>query len=130
MMISLTRNDYEPDVCFFSQAKAQHFVADQMRFPAPDFVVEVLSDSTEENDRGIKFDDYAAHGVVEYWIVDPGAETLEQYALQANGRYELSIKAMTGEVRSSAVPGFTIPVRAIFDEQEQRAALRAIVATP
>jgi hypothetical protein len=44
--------------------------------------------------------------------------------------YELSIKAMTGEVRSFAVPGFTIPVRAIFDEQEQRAALRAIVATP
>ncbi len=45
----------------------------QSKFPAPDLIVEVLSESTEANDRGIKFEDYAAHGVVEYWIVDPMA---------------------------------------------------------
>ncbi len=66
VMISLTRNDYEPDICFFSNEKAKDFTDDQMHFPAPDFVVEILSDYTKKNDYGTKFRDYAAHGVAEY----------------------------------------------------------------
>ena len=127
IMISLTRNDYEPDICFFSKAKAEGFSPDQMRFPAPDFIVEVLSTSTEGSDRGVKYDDYAAHGVAEYWIVDPKTETVEQYQL-GNDRYELVIKAKTGEVQSLVIPDFEIPVRAIFDEDENRATLRDILA--
>ena len=129
IMVSLTRNDYEPDICFFGQAKAAALAPDQMRFPAPDFVVEVLSETTQDIDRGVKFDDYAAHGVSEYWIVDPVTETLEQYRLPENGdTYELVIKAMTGQVRSVAVPGFEIPVRAIFDPQVNRSSLQTILA--
>ena len=129
IMVSLTRNDYEPDICFFGTAKAAQLTPDQMRFPAPDFVVEVLSETTQAVDRGVKFDDYAAHGVVEYWIVDPVTETLEQYRLPENGDvYELVIKAMTGQVRSVAVPGFEIPVRAIFEPQANRSALQTILA--
>lgn len=33
LMISLTRNDYEPDICYFSAAIAAAFQPDQMRFP-------------------------------------------------------------------------------------------------
>ena len=98
-----------------------------MRFPAPDFVVEVLSVSTAAIDRGVKFEDYAAHGVSEYWIIDPDAETVEQHRL-AGDRYELAIKAQTGELRSVAVPGFVIPVRAIFDEQINQATLRQLLS--
>jgi Uma2 family endonuclease len=54
IMITLTRNDYEPDICFFKNEKAAHFTEDQILFPAPDLVVEILSDSTEERDRGVK----------------------------------------------------------------------------
>jgi Uma2 family endonuclease len=128
IMISLTRNDYEPDICFFTQDKAQYFRPEQMRFPAPDFVVEVLFDSTEEHDRGVKLVDYAAHGIAEYWILDPVIETLEQYALQESGEYKLLIKAQTGQLRSMAVQDFAIPVRAIFDEQENQAMLRRMLA--
>ncbi len=126
ILVSLTRNDYEPDICYFGQEKARQFRPDQMCFPAPDFVAEVLSDSTEQYDRGVKFDDYAAHGVMEYWIVDPDMETIEQYCLQGDG-YELAIKAQTGEMKSCAIPGFTIPVRAVFDERENQAALRGLM---
>jgi Uma2 family endonuclease len=66
LLITLTRNDYEPVIVYFGPEKAQTFTLDQMKFPAPDFVVEVLSPSTEDIDRGIKFQDYAAHGVTEY----------------------------------------------------------------
>jgi Uma2 family endonuclease len=131
IMVSLTRNDYEPDICYFGPAKAATFTPDQMRFPAPDLVVEVLSESTERHDRGVKFEDYAAHGVSEYWILDPDAETLEQYHLaEGADSYRLAIKAMTGQVRSFAIPGFEIPVRAIFDPETNQAALHALLSPP
>ena len=126
MLITLTRNDYEPDVCYFGPEKARTFTPDQMRFPAPDLVVEVLSPSTEANDRGIKFVDYAAHGVAEYWIVDPDAEMIEQYVLEGE-IYQLRVKTDTGTVRSVAVKGFAVPVCAVFDEAEKLAAVRRIL---
>lgn len=127
LLISLTRNDYEPDICYFGRETAARFRPDQMRFPAPDFVVEVLSASTAATDRGVKFDDYAAHGVSEYWIVDPETVTVEQYHL-AGDVFELAIKAQTGELRSFAVAGFIMPVRALFDDSANQAALRQLVA--
>lgn len=81
LLVSLSRNDYEPDVCYFGIAKASRFETSQMKSPAPDLVVEVLSESTERVARGIKFDDYAAHGVREYWILDPVGRSVEQYLL-------------------------------------------------
>ncbi len=115
IMISLTRNDYEPDICFFGLDKAKDFKRKQMQFPAPDFVVEVLSDSTAKFDRETKFQDYAAHGVREYWIVDAERETVEQYSLN-DEKYELLLKAKDGNVESVVLPDFSIPIRAVFDE--------------
>ena len=115
MMISLTRNDYEPDICFFSNKKKKQFIKNQMRFTAPDLIVEILSKSTVKIDRGTKFEDYAAHGVIEYWIVDPDTEILEQYIL-INGIYELNLKSGNGDVTSLAIEDFEIQVRSIFDE--------------
>ena len=127
ILIVLNRNDYEPDICFFPAETAATFTPAQSKFPAPDLIVEVLSESTEANDRGIKFEDYAAHGVTEYWIVDPEAETIEQYLLQ-EGIYRLAVKVKTGTIASTGVTGFEIPVRAVFDGAEQLAALQAILA--
>jgi Uma2 family endonuclease len=120
------RNDYEPDVCFFGPAKSAGLRPDTRKFPIPDFIAEVLSESTEARDRGQKFRDYEAHGVAEYWLVDPGNELVEQYILRA-GRYTLAIKAATGEVRSAAVPGFVVPVRALFDSVLNLRALQELL---
>ena len=126
IMVSLTRNDYEPDVCYFASAKAQTFQPDQTRFPAPDFVVEILSPTTEDIDRGIKFQDYAAHGVSEYWLVDPDRQIVEQYVLQGES-YELLTKSTSGSVQSVAITGFEIPIRAIFDREENLTTLQQII---
>ncbi len=126
MMISLTRNDYEPDICFWSKKKSVKFKPGQMKFPAPDFIAEVLSPSTENNDRTIKFEDYAAHGVKEYWLIDPAYQVVEQYFPDA-GEYRLHVKADSGILKSRAVKGFVIPVAALFDETENLAALRDIL---
>ncbi len=121
------RNDYEPDVVFFGPAKQPLICPDTLLFPIPDFVVEVISPSTEERDRGIKFQDYAMHGVAEYWIVDPVAETVEAHRL-ADGVYPLASRQAAGLLASETVPGFEIPIRAIFDEAENLAALRRMLA--
>lgn len=65
-LVELTRNSYEPDICYFGPAKAATIQPDQLYYPAPDLVVEVLSKSTQKNDREVKFEDYAAHNVAEY----------------------------------------------------------------
>lgn len=121
------RNDYEPDIVFFGREKAAAFRPDTMKFPVPDLAVEVLSESTEARDRGVKFEDYAAHGVGEYWIVDAEREVLEQYVLR-DGVYELVLKSGSGELRSAVVPGFTVPVRALFSTEENVTALRRLLA--
>jgi Uma2 family endonuclease len=114
VMIRLTRNDYEPDICFFAKDRADTFTPDQALFPAPDFVVEILSESTEKIDRGIKFIDYAAHGVTEYWIIDPVKNTIEKYTLQA-GEYLLEAKLATeGRLHSGIVPGFVVDLSELF----------------
>ena len=51
---------------------------------------------------------------------------VEQYILQ-DEKYELRIKSDSGEIHSVAVPGFTIPIRAIFDEQLNLATLRTLL---
>lgn len=115
IMVTLSRNDYEPDICFFGQEKAQHFADGQSRFPAPDLVVEVLSPKTSANDRGVKFEDYRAHAVQEYWIVDPVARSVEQYRLDERQQYELILKSGNGRINSKVIPGFQIRIEAIFD---------------
>ncbi len=127
ILVSLTRNDYEPDICFFGNEKAKNFTSKQMQFPAPDLVVEVVSESTEKTDRETKFQDYAAHGVVEYWIIDPDKETVEQYVLQSE-EYELVLKAKDGVIESVVVVGFRINVRAIFNEAENLATLKMLIS--
>lgn len=119
VMISLTRNDYEPDICFFTAERAAEFTPDQMHFPAPDFVVEIISPSTEKIDRGIKFIDYAAHGVREYWIIDPLKQTLEQYqlsqSLNSERVFELHQKLQDhGICESLVVHNFTITIEKLF----------------
>jgi Uma2 family endonuclease len=127
LLISLTRNDYEPDICFFASEKADRFKPDQMKFPAPDLAVEVLSRSTEKTDRTIKFEDYALHGVDEYWIVDPRKKSIEQYLLTGE-KYALSRKGAGGMLKCRAIKGFEFPIRAAFDREVNLKALRAILA--
>jgi len=130
LMISLSRNDYEPDICFFGKEKAQHFQPDQILFPAPDLVVEILSNSTEKRDRGVKYDDYEAHEIQEYWIIDPNTRILEQYRLNENKKYDILLKSSTGMLNCKPIPGFKINITAIFDEAEHMKALQALFTQP
>lgn len=128
-MVALTRNDYEPDICFWNLDKSKAIEPDTMRHPAPDLVVEVLSPTTEHRDRGIKFVDYAAHGVSEYWIIDPVAQTIESYQLDPDfGAYKAIAKlGLSDSLRSQVVSGFEVPVKAIFDKKVYLGTLKELL---
>ena len=120
IMITLTRNDYEPDICFFRKEKSDSFIEKQTLFPAPDFIIEILSEGTKKRDRGtsvrgVKFKDYQAHHIEEYWIIDPDHQTVEQYHLE-EGEYELLLKSSEGNIKSFVMTDFQIPIQSIFDE--------------
>lgn len=124
-LIKLRRNDFEPDICFFRREVADAFDPNTMFFPVPDFVVEVLSSSTEKSDRGIKFIDYALNGVREYWLVDADEKIIEQYILE-NESFVLWEKVQHATVRCMVLQGFEIPLEAIFDEAANETFLNEI----
>jgi Uma2 family endonuclease len=115
IMITLTRNDYEPDICFFKKEKSNDFVEKQTLFPAPDFIIEILSEGTKKRDRGVKFQDYQSPKIEEYWIIDPDHQTIEQYHLEEDG-YELILKSSEGNIKSFVMTDFQIPIQSVFDE--------------
>ena len=126
----LTRNDFMPDVSFFKKSRNVGRDPNQEYFPPPDFVAEILSPSTSGRDRGVKLRDYADHEVGEYWVVDPEAEAVEVYVLcEQNGEFFFggAGQRASGNLVSVTVPGFVIPVRALFDPTEHAATMRRLV---
>ena len=116
IMTRFTRNDYEPDICYFREEKSKEFNDEQTIFPAPDFVIEILSSSTAARDRGVKFADYEAHGVEEYWIIDSDMKTVEQYILEKETQKPHYVLQPQSDVLKSAVmEGLEMKVSNIFD---------------
>jgi Uma2 family endonuclease len=127
-MISLTRNDYEPDIVFWKKEKSDQFLPEQTHYPAPDLVVEVLSKGTVSRDRVTKFNDYSAHGVGEYWIIHPKKKTIEQYLLTEDNTYELLKKVGVKDfIKSEIMEDFEIPVAAVFEGKVNLETLKAIL---
>ena len=55
---------------------------------APACVFEILSPSTRNKDRGIKFELYEKQGVKYYIMADPDSKTLEAFELDSEGNYK------------------------------------------
>lgn len=122
------RNDYEPDIVFFGPTKSAQLDRKTLKFPVPDLAVEVLSESTEKNDRGVKFEDFAANGVDEYWIIDADEQRVEQYQLDAKtGDYVKAFEGSNGTISCRTITGFSIPVESIFDEKRNLEVLKELL---
>jgi Uma2 family endonuclease len=113
--IYLSEEDvFQPDFIFIQADRAQGIRKDKLRI-IPDLVIEVLSPSTAYYDFTRKKEMYCAHGVTEYWIVDPEAETIE-IMLKHGEIYrteQLLHKADTLE--SPMFPGFSMKIEDVFE---------------
>ncbi len=105
-VILTARRVVQPDVFFIAKSRL-NLVTDRVRC-APDLAAEVISAGSWKRDRVEKKGLYEQHGVREYWIVDPEAQTIEVFALE-RGAYKLFSKADLGETASSKLlSGFEI----------------------
>jgi Uma2 family endonuclease len=82
---------------------------------APDFVVEILSRTSANRDRVLKFNQYLKAGVREYWIVDPDSKTVIVNILD-NGRYYTTAYGETDTVSVNILEGCTISLSDVFAE--------------
>ena len=98
-----------PDVLFVRTDRLA-LVRDQFLDGPADLVVEVISPGTERIDRRVKFAEYQAGGVPEYWILDPHREVAEFYVRDEGGIYQPGIVTAEGEFTSTVVAGLRIQV--------------------
>ena len=80
----LDREVLVPDIGGWRRSRMPRLPGDQRFEIVPDWICEVLSPSTASKDRETKMPVYARHGVNHAWLVDPGTERIEVYALREN----------------------------------------------
>ena len=105
----------QPDLMFVSRERAG-IVTEANVQGAPDVVVEILSPSTAGYDQGYKLALYAQHEVLEYWLVDPDAETVEVLVLGEQG-LSLHQAFRTGQtLESPLLEGLSLELEDLFRE--------------
>ncbi len=114
-MVRMERSDVMPDLAFWSTVKAETIRPDTKLFPPPDFVVEALSPSTERYDREVKMKEYAANGVLEYWLVHPEEQYIEQYELHGETYRPLRTVRPGEALPCLVLAPLTLDVAAVFE---------------
>lgn len=104
----------QPDLLFVSRDRAQLLAGGENVQGAPDLVVEILSPATAERDWGYKRALYAKHGVAEYWVVDPSAETVWIHRLHGRALVVAQTLHREQTLRSPLLPGFALALEDVF----------------
>jgi len=114
-MVLAPRRAVQPDVLFVAKERCE-IIGTRVNGPA-DLVAEVVSPESRRRDRIEKRDLYEQHGIREFWLLDPEAETVEVFVLTA-GEYRLLGRWRPGETaRSEILKGFTVPVGKLFTDE-------------
>ena len=113
--VILSDNDVvQPDLVFVSHEREHLLANGQNVRGAPDLVIEILSPGTAEKDRGYKRTLYARHGVAEYWLVDPVAETIQIQRQRAGALTPTDTFGRGDTLRSPELPGLEVKLDDIF----------------
>jgi Uma2 family endonuclease len=109
------RNTYvSPDVMLFLGTRAAQINVDEMIRTIPDLVVEVLSPTSQDYDRGTKRDTYERLGVRHYWIVDPMRQRVLELVLDPTGRYAERETRAPDPFRPALFPDLAIDLTRAF----------------
>jgi Uma2 family endonuclease len=111
----LPRRGREPDITFVLAGNAARMGEKYLDGPA-DLVVEIVSEDDPVRDRVVKFQEYEAAGVGEYWIIDsrPGREQADFYV--HDGTRFVAAPNDGGVFRSAVLPEFWLRTAWLWDE--------------
>ena len=107
------KNVVQPDLLYVSISR-KAIIKDYI-YGAPDFVVEILSPSTEKYDRTSKLALFGQHNVLECWLINLKDEEVEVYH---NKNKEMQLKQKAGkedQIKSIAIKGLELEVSKIFE---------------
>jgi Uma2 family endonuclease len=113
-MVLTTRRATQPDMVFISNERLG--IIKERIMGAADLVAEVISPGSRRSDRIDKRDLYEQHGVQEYWLIDPEAQTVEVLHLESD-TYQLVGRWHPGEcAQSRLLKDFEVTVSPLFGE--------------
>ncbi|MBI5495258.1 MAG: Uma2 family endonuclease [Deltaproteobacteria bacterium] len=110
--VRLGDNVFEPDLLVVLKDSRARLTRAFIEGP-PDLVVEILSPSTEEWDRGRKSAAYARGGVREYWILDPERRQLEQFTLQEGALVRVGLFG-ADTLTTALLPGLQVDLSRVW----------------
>ncbi|MEH1843000.1 MAG: Uma2 family endonuclease [Nostoc sp.] len=103
-----------PDICVITNEQAKSIESTSAILKtAPPLLVEVVSPESIDRDYNQKTSEYAAMGVVEYWIVDP-LENKVTVCLLNQGSYKQFVFAGNQQIVSQIFPELSLAVQQIL----------------
>jgi len=106
-------NVVQPDIVFISKNRLR-IIKEKGIFGAPDWIMEIISPSTDKIDVKLKRDLYECFAVKEYWIIYPDDERIEVYLLK-EGKYRLKGTFSKNEtLKSEIIQGLEVRLREVF----------------
>jgi Uma2 family endonuclease len=103
----------QPDLVFVSNER-RDILSPRAVEGVPDLIVEIAELATDDRDRGIKRERYAAHRVPHYWIADVLAQTIEEYVLGEDGYGPPTVYRVGDTFQPSLFPGLAIEVARLW----------------
>ena len=103
----------EPDLLLVRDARDTR--SGERFWTGADVVVEIVSPDNPERDLVVKRDDYAEAAIPEYWIVDPGTETVTVLELVDGEYVEHGVYDRHARLDSPVLPGFGVDAEDVFD---------------
>ncbi|MGH7319204.1 MAG: Uma2 family endonuclease [Candidatus Rokuibacteriota bacterium] len=105
----------QPDLVFVPTERLSAISGRGIEGP-PDLVVEVLSPTTEAQDRGAKLQLYLRFGVPHYWLIDPESRRLESYERTASGYRLIAALERSAAFAPTIFPGLAVQLDALWPQ--------------
>ena len=103
----------QPDICVICDRSK---LDTQGCLGSPDLIIEIVSQSSTKTDVKDKFALYQENGVLEYWIVRPSENTVEQFYLE-NEKYVFKATYVKEDIISPVLfPDLEINLEEVFEE--------------
>ena len=91
---------------------------------APDMAIEIFSPSNTTNPLLLKFNQYLAAGVREYWVVIPETKTVQVHILEKGdggaARYISTVHPNVEVLEAAVLPGLRIDFTAVWPQESAR----------
>ena len=107
---------YEPDLCFITNQR-ETIVKEKFIDGPPDLIIEVISESNRTHDTVVKFQNYAQHGVAEYWLVDPRDNEISTWRRDRDEYALLGRARPGGRVVTEVLSGLELDPGSVLNER-------------